>query len=134
MTTLSKDAILGANDIKTEVVSIPEWGGSVRVSVMSGLARDAFMAMQEGKASGHSVFQAHLLAATLVSDDGSLIFTEADIGALRAKSRVVLDKLVDVALRINGMTVTAIEDAEKNSDAAQSGDSGSGSPSPSENQ
>lgn len=134
MTILSKDAILGANDIKTEVVPVPEWGGSVRVSVMSGLARDAFMTMQEGKASGHSVFQAHLLAATLVADDGSLIFTEADIDALRAKSRVVLDKLVDVALRINGMTVAAIEDAEKNSDAAQSGDSGSALPLPSENQ
>ena len=42
MTYLSRDAILQREDIKTEDVEVPEWGGTVRVRGMSGVQRDAF--------------------------------------------------------------------------------------------
>ena len=42
MTYLSRDAILQREDIKTEDVEVPEWGGTVRVRGMSGVERDAF--------------------------------------------------------------------------------------------
>ena len=42
MTLLSKTAILCANDLKTEDVDVPEWGGAVRVRSFTGRARDAF--------------------------------------------------------------------------------------------
>ena len=35
MALLTRDEILAADDIKTEDVEVPEWGGDVRVSVMS---------------------------------------------------------------------------------------------------
>ena len=134
MTTLSKDAILAANDTKAETISVPEWGGDVRIAVMSGLARDRFVEMQNDGQTGYSVFQARLLATTIVDDAGNLLFTVEDVDKLRGKSRTVLDRLTQEAVRINGMSVEAIEREEKNSDADPSGDSGSDSPSPSGNQ
>ena len=42
MTLLSKTAILTANDLQTEDVEVPEWGGAVRVRSFTGRERDAF--------------------------------------------------------------------------------------------
>lgn len=52
MTLLSKSAILCANDLQTEDVEVPEWGGAVRVRSFTGRERDAFeasMVRGEGK-------------------------------------------------------------------------------------
>lgn len=40
---LTREQILGAQDIKSELVDVPEWGegAQVRVGMMSGTARDA---------------------------------------------------------------------------------------------
>lgn len=127
MAILSKDikaAILGASHLKTEQVEIPEWGVSVLVSEMSGVARDAFYVKREADLSV-SEQQAELLLATVVDETGALILDESDIAGLRAQGAAILDRLVAVAVRINGMAPDAVDDAVKNSDAAQSGDSGS---------
>lgn len=131
MPILSKDnkaAILGAAHLKTEAVDVPEWGEgvSVIVSEMSGLARDSFYAKKEAnKAMPISESQAALLVATVVDEAGSPVLDEADIESLRAQSTVALDRIVAVAVRINGLQAGATEEAVKNSVAAQSGDSGS---------
>lgn len=135
MTLLTKAAILGALDLTTEDVEVPEWGGTVRVAMMSGKARDAFFARQE-KAGGlpPSQFSATVLVATIVGEDGKPIFEQSDIEAMREKSPEALERVLAVALKLNGLGPKAVEDARKNSSAAQSGDSGSASPSPSESQ
>lgn len=131
MPILSKDnkgAILGAAHLKTEPVEVPEWGEgvSVIVSEMSGLARDAFYAKKEAKKDMPiSESQAALLVATVVDESGSPVLDEADVESLRAQSTAALDRMVAVAVRINGLQAGATEDAAKNSAAAPSGDSGS---------
>ena len=42
MPILNKAAILAAEDLKTETVAVPEWGGEVRVRTLTGTERDAF--------------------------------------------------------------------------------------------
>ena len=42
MALLSKADILGCNDIPTELVEVPEWGGSVKVRGMTAGERDRF--------------------------------------------------------------------------------------------
>jgi len=37
MAILSRDAILGSDDLKKEVVSVPEWGGEVVIATMTGV-------------------------------------------------------------------------------------------------
>ncbi|MGO4154341.1 hypothetical protein [Cupriavidus sp. YAF13] len=129
MTILTKDAILAAADITTEDVLVPEWGGSVRVAVMSGRARDKFIALQGDGKAAYSEFQARVLVAAVVDEAGQPMFTEADVEALRDKSQPVLDRLVAVSMRLNGLGSQAVEEAKKNSDAAPSSDSGTASPS-----
>lgn len=124
----NKSAILGAPHLKTETVNVPEWGEgvSVIVSEMSGLSRDAFYAKKDAKKDlSISESQAALLIATVVDETGAPVLDEADVDSLRAQSSAAMDRLVTVAVRINGLNAGATEDAVKNSGAAQSGDSGS---------
>lgn len=129
MSLLTKDAILGASDIQTEDVPVPEWGGTVRICVMSGLARDVFISGEGKPDAGFSDFQARLLVATAVDAAGERIFEPDDVERLQAKSRTVLDRLTAVAMKLNGLGPQAQEDIAKNSGAAPSGDTGSASPS-----
>lgn len=132
----TKSAILGALHLKTETVDVPEWGDGVTVIVseMSGLARDAFYAKKEAGKVSISQSQADLLLVTVVDESGALVLDESDVAALRAQGTAVLDRIVAVAVRLNGMQPAAVEEAAKNSEAAPSGDSGSGSASTSASQ
>ncbi|VVE90400.1 hypothetical protein [Pandoraea bronchicola] len=132
MKVLSKDQILAANDRKTIDVPVPQWGGVVRLAVMSGAERDAFHSSREGGTGTLGEFEASILAATIVDADGNQVFTTEDIDALRTKNKDVLDMLTSEAAKLNGIGQAALESAEKNSEAAPSGDSGSGSLSTSE--
>ncbi|MEM5366566.1 hypothetical protein V4C53_11035 [Paraburkholderia azotifigens] len=118
----SKKDILTERHLKTEAVAVPEWGSDVCVliSEMSGLARDAFYAKKDAENPPISRSQSDLLLATVVDESGKLVFDETDIEALRAQSSAVLDRLVAVAVRINGMHAESLEDAEKNSETALS--------------
>lgn len=125
---LTREQILSADDLKSEDVEVPEWGGSVRVIVMSGAARDAFQGSMAESDKSISYFHNSLLVATAVGDDGAPLFTAADMEALRAKSAAAVTRVASVAERLNGFGAKAVENAEKNSEAAQSGSSGSDSP------
>jgi hypothetical protein len=132
---LTKDAILAANDLKHEDVPVPEWGGTVRVRVMTGVERDEFRAAISGeKQVPIGKFSAALLAATVIDESGARLFSITDVEALQAKSAASMDKPTAVAMRLNGLGEKAAEDALKNSEADQSADSGSGSPATSANQ
>ncbi len=133
---LNKAAILGAEDLKHEDVPVPQWGGTVRVRMMTGAERDEFrgaIANEEGKAAPGQV-SAALLVATCVDESGARLFAIEDMEALMEKSAAALDVLAEVAMRINGLGAKAVSDAAKNSASTQSDDSGSASPSPSEKQ
>lgn len=126
---LSKSAILGASDLPHEDVAVPAWGGSVRVRTMTGAERDDFrssIASEDGVPVGK--FSAALLAATCIDEAGVRLFTMDDMEALQAKSASSLDAPAAVAMRLNGLGATAVEDAVKNSESDQSGDSGSDLP------
>jgi hypothetical protein len=129
MGLLNKAAILGAEDLKHEDVEVAQWGGTVRVRTMNGVERDEFRAATASEgAVPVGKFSAALLAATCVDENGERLFSMDDIEALRAKSAASLDKPAVVAMRLNGLGGSAVEDAAKNSASGQSGDSGSGSP------
>jgi len=129
MTLLNKSAIIAASDLAHEDVVVKEWGGTVRVRTMTGIERDEFraaIASEDGVPVGK--FSAALLAATLIDENGDRLFSVDDLAALQAKSASSLDAPAAVAMRLNGLGGSAVQDASKNSEAAQSADSGSGSP------
>jgi hypothetical protein len=137
MARLTREAILGAEDLAREEVQVPEWGGSLFVRSMTGTDRDAWeqsLVPSEGK--GGKVgkadvrnIRARLVALCAVDEAGQRLFTDADVQALGAKNAVALDRCARVAQRLNGLTPEALEDAKGNSAAGPSGATTSPSPS-----
>jgi len=131
---LSKDDIFKAEDLPTRDVDVPEWGGVVRVRALSGSDRDQYDAsMNQAQPDGSVVrlpqgSRARLVALCVVDEDGNSMFNEFDVGRLGNKSSAALDRVITVISELSALTDKAVEEMEGNSDAAQSGDSGSTSP------
>lgn len=118
-----KDMILGADDLKREVVEVPEWGVTVVVSEMNGRDREAwshetFITKQDGDEIKSEVvredFAARLLVRCLCDEDGNKLFSPDELAALSAKNGKVLNRLFAVADRLNGITPKAAQEIEKN--------------------
>jgi hypothetical protein len=129
MSLLTAEAILAADDLQTETVDVPEWGGTVAVRVMTGDERQSFEeAMLAADDDGRNVmpqFRSRLAALTLVDDKGKRLFSDEQVGKLGAKSAAALDRVVDVASRLNRLTAQDVQDLAGNSDAGP--DAGSSS-------
>lgn len=125
---LSKAAILGAPDLPTQDVHVPEWGGDVRIRALTGAERDAFEAhgaKQKGKGMQLNLqnLRARLVAMAIVDEDGARLFSDADVVALGNKSAAALDRVFTAAARLSGLTPADVQDLTENLDDAQSEDS-----------
>ncbi|QTD91759.1 hypothetical protein [Burkholderia anthina] len=120
---LNRQQILAASDLQSVDVPVPEWGGTVRVLMMSGTARDALQAQVVDNKST-SKFEAALIVATVVDDNGAPLFTVDDVAALQGKSSAALSRVSNAAMKLNRLGEKATEDAEKNSGATPSDGSG----------
>ena len=113
---LSREQILAAQDLASEEISVPEWGGTVRVRMMTGAERDALGATLLGadKKVDMSQYRIRLLAACLVDEAGQPLFGPDEVGLLGAKSGVALDRVYRVAERLNDVGAGAVEAAQGN--------------------
>ena len=123
--SLTREQILQVDDIKTEIVPVPEWDGEVIVRTMTGTDRDIWdnLLYKEGKVNFLDNTRARLLACTIIDEDDNLVFSEDDIVALGKKSSLAINRIFDVAKRLNGLGSEQIEDLEKNSEETQVEDS-----------
>ena len=136
---LNRDAILGAVDVQTEKVDVPEWGGDVIIRGLTGDELDAFQGSirqfrpsLDGKGMEPVLIQegmrAKLLVKCLVDETGERLFTDQDAPALGAKNGAVIDKLYDIASRLSGLSEEEKAEMEGNSAAATDDSSTSSSP------
>jgi hypothetical protein len=116
MEFLSKDQILSTQDLKTEIIEIPEWNCKLRISEMTGFARDRYEESCLGKKGGVNLvnIRARLAAATVVDENGDLMFTEKDIIKLGNKSGAALNRIYEAAQRINKINDNDVEELAKN--------------------
>lgn len=119
MAHLTRDQILAAPDLPREEVDVPEWGGSVLVSGLSGTDRDAFEAsIVEVQGSERKMdlenIRAKLVARSIVDDAGQRLFSDADVRKLGAKSAVALQRVFEVAQRLSGLTPADVKELAKN--------------------
>lgn len=117
---LTKEQIIGFDDLKSEAVEVPEWGGTVFIRRMTGAERDAYEAdVFETKGTTVTMkrenFRAKLVSRCLVDEAGERLFSDAEIATLSKKSAAALDKCFSAAQRINGMAAVEQEKIEKNS-------------------
>jgi hypothetical protein len=132
-TFLTRDAILGAEDLGTEIVDVGEWGGSVTVRGMTGKERDAFEASileRRGKrmVPNTANVRAKLVARCCLDENGDRLFTDSDAEALGAKSGAAIDRVYEVAARLSGMTDEDIDELVEGFGDPTSADSSSSSP------
>lgn len=115
--TLSRDAILGASDIQTKEVAVPEWGDSLFIKGMSGAERDQFEAANQDGSGGQKLtnLRARFLVRCIVNENGTRIFTDQDAAALGKKSSAALSRLWDAAAELNGTSDAAQAVMEGNS-------------------
>lgn len=120
MAILTKEQIVAVNDITTETVSVPEWGGYVLVKVMSGTERDAFESSifeQKGKDIQRNLgnLRAKLVSKCLVDEKGNRLFSDKEIEIIGKKSAKVLDRIYEVCVKLNGIGPKDVEELTKNS-------------------
>jgi hypothetical protein len=135
------DDILALNDAKVERVPVPEWGAlgeKIYVRVMTGSERDRWeLNVVQIDGSREKFFEnmrARLVQQVVCDQDGVLIFKPEHITGLSLKSSTALDRIYGVAVRMNKLSKGDVDELEKNSGSATSGDSGSGSQRTSGNQ
>jgi hypothetical protein len=121
MHVLNRDEILGADDLKTEKVPVPEWGGFVYIRTMTGEERDSFetdfygaTVKDEDEGTTRRNFRAKLVCRCAVDESGERIFTDADAEALGRKSAPALDRLWPTAKRLNALTQEDEDELVKN--------------------
>lgn len=114
MALLTREQILARDDLKKEVVAVPEWGGDVVISAMTGTMRDDWEQSLIASKSSLENVRARLLVATAIDEKGEPLFTKDDVLALGKKSSAALDRCVKVAQRLNRLTQTELDDLAKN--------------------
>lgn len=125
---LTRKDILEFNDLITEEVGIPEWGGSVFVRTMTTRERDAFECDSVSEQGGDvqtnmDNLRAKLCVRCVVDEEGVRVFGDKDADLLGEKSAAAVDRIFDVAQKLNGMSPDDIEELAKNSGTGQPEDS-----------
>lgn len=114
---LTKEAILAAQDIRTEVVDVPEWGGEVTIAEMTGTARDTYERLlftKVGDSADIRDLRAKLVAFSIVDDDGNLMFSPAEVAELGKKSARALTHVFDAASELNAIGEEGLDEAAGN--------------------
>ena len=126
---LSRESILGHDDLKREELPIPEWGGSVFVRTLTASERDQFedRVLADKKTTKRDI-RALLAVASVCDEQGKPLFTPADVPQLGRKSAAALDRIFDVAMRLSRIGKQDVEELEKNSSGTPSESSPSDSP------
>ena len=112
---LTKEQILAADDLGLLEVTVPEWGGTVYVRVMTCGERDAYendWVMNKNK--GVENFRTKFLAKCLCDEKGSRLFSDSEIEQLSRKSAKVMSRLWAKAMEYNALTDKDVEELAKN--------------------
>lgn len=117
MSKLLRDKILGAQDITSETVTVPEWDVTVEVRGLTGtqrarLLKNGFEA--NGAVNFERLYPELVIASTFDPESGERIFSEADRDALNDKSGAALERIAQAAMRVSGLNPDANEQAAKN--------------------
>ena len=116
---LDKKSIFKNKKLKTQVVNIPEWGGDVIVSELTGTARDAWesdiisMSDEGGKINGINT-RAKLIVISVIDEEGNLVFGKEDVEEVGKLSATALNRIFTVASKLSALTAADMKELEGN--------------------
>ena len=118
---LSKAKIMSATDRKMREVEVPEWGGAVLLAEVPAETAEAWEKKYISPGKGlrpdaPPTAQAELVAACLVDENGERLFkTGQEVTEFaRTRSSIVIGRLCEVCMDLNGLSKRARDDLEKN--------------------
>ena len=115
---LTRNGILACEDMPTEQVDVPEWGGMVLVRSLTGVERDSFEQVCIDQRSGRKMrlqgLKALLVIMCACDETGQQLFTDEDRDAVNAKSGAALDRIYQVAARLNHLLAEDVEELAGN--------------------
>lgn len=128
---LTRDQILKSDDLKVELVNVPEWGGTVRIRELRAWEREQFekrIAATGGTGAGQIAktlgdLRATLVGSCLVDEDNQRLFAENDIKALNEKSSSVIIRLFGICSRLSGISQEVVDAAVGESETTTGGGS-----------
>ena len=110
---LSREQILEAQDLVTERVEVPEWGGAVMVRSLTAAQMERVQEHIRGK--GVKGATASLVAMAVVDEAGKRLFTDADLAGLGKKGMAAMQRVLRVVMRLNALERESLEALAKNS-------------------
>lgn len=128
--SIDKQAIFDADDLRMERVPVPEWPCSeLWVKVMSGRERDEWETLVHDRNQKNRLdlkgIRGLLVVLTAADETGQRVFDTGDLEKLQEKNSTVLDRLSSVAMTVNGVGDTEMEELKKTYPQTTSNDSGS---------
>lgn len=130
MALLTKEQIQKADDLARELVSCPKWGkdGQVYVHEVNGDEYDAFerAITTDGTKRDVPHVRARLAILTVRNANGKPLFAGSDAAWLGRKGASTLNRIMTVAMRLNGLRTEDIEELAGNSSDSQGDDLPSG--------
>ena len=105
---LGREYILNVVDECFEDVFIPEWKGTVKVRSLTGAQR-AVLLNQAGDVDAAEWIE-RLVASCVCDENGNPLFTHKDVEKLSQKNASALNRIFEVADRLNGFSEKAIDE------------------------
>lgn len=109
------EKIKAAEDVKSELVTVPQWDVKIEVRTMSGFKRAELLqsCLTDDNDFDQDKWQGGLIIETAHDPEtGEKVFTQEDAEWLMQKSSAPLELLAATATRINGLAPGALKDAE----------------------
>jgi hypothetical protein len=116
-----REDIFSEDDRAREAVDVSKWwkkNATVWISVMECGDRDSWECGIADVVGSKRHIRAFLLVRCITDEKGAREFKDEDVEALSAKNWQCLDKLYDVAVRLNRLTDLDLETIAKNSEGA----------------
>jgi len=116
MAVLSREQIVKADDRRTEVVPVPEWGGEVIVRALSSEELDSWEQWIVDNRVGENTcpnLRASLVARSVVDESGNRVFGDGEVEVLGRKSGAAVDRIFAVAQRLTARSEEDIERLKK---------------------
>lgn len=115
MALLTKDEIFEADDLQYIEMEIPEWGGSVRIGVLSGYDRERFeKEWTEDKVLDEFQARVNYLAACLIDENGKPMFTRDELHKLNKKNWLILERIIKRSMQLSAIGNKSVEALAKN--------------------
>lgn len=122
---LSRDEILGLDDLPVEDLWVPEWNTWIRIRAMDALTAQRYADLLSDGAED-SVY-VKMATFSAVDEQGELLFTTADLEALGRKNFAAVKRVAQAGMRLSGIGKVQQEAAVEAAEANFTGDPGGGS-------